>query len=478
MPVETQITTRTTDCAPAVEAARASHFRWVICGLLFYATTLNYMDRQVLGLLKPILQDPVRGIGMTEVQFAAIVSVFSAAYALGLLLAGRFVDRVGTRIGYAAALCIWTFASMSHTLARYTAVTAPLHRLAVFVARLLRAAPGVISPSALESIAALSGAIVCFGIARFFLGLGEAGNFPAALKAVAEWFPSRERALATGIFNSGTNIGATFAPFAVSFLLYRFGWQFAFLGTSAFAGIWLVLWLAIYRRPQDHPRVNAAELALIHSEPAQPSAKIAWPRLLVLRQTWAVVLAKATTDPIWWFFLYWLPGFLSSRFGLTVAQMAVPLMIVYNVCTVGSIFGGWLPQFMVRRGWALPRARKTSMLFYAIAVTPIVLVNHTHTLWQAIALICLATSAHQAWSANCLTLPSDMFPRRAVASVVGIGACGGSVAMMFFGLVVGYVLQITRGNYTPIFVLAGSSYLIAILFVHVLAPRLEAAQVD
>jgi len=464
--------------APDKRPVAITHFRWVICGLLFYATTLNYMDRQVLGLLKPTLQDPIRGIGMTEVQFAAFVSIFSAAYALGQVISGRFVDRVGTKIGYAIALGLWTVASMSQTLARVPLATDGLHRAAAFLIRLLEKIPGCAHLSALDALGHLSGAILCFALARFVLGLAEAGNFPAAIKAVAEWFPSRERALATGIFNSGTNIGATIAPFAVGFLLYHFGWQFAFLGTGIFAAIWLILWLCVYRAPSGNPRVSLAELAIINSDPVQPEQKIAWAQLFPHRQTWAFVLGKLLTDPIWWFYLFWLPGFLSARYGLTLAGMAVPLMIVYNVCTVGSLVGGWLPQWFIRRGWSLPHARKTAMFLYALCAVPVVLMGSAHALWQAIALLCVATAAHQAWSANIWTLSSDLFPRSAVASVAGLGACGGSVVMMFFGLFIGFVLQITKGNYTPVFALAGSAYLLAFLIVQLLAPRLEMARFD
>lgn len=456
-----------------------SRYRWKICALLFFATTLNYMDRQVLALLKPTLQDPIRGIGLTEVQFAAIVSIFSAAYALGLLLSGSFIDRVGTRIGYAVALIIWTVASMSHSLVGYAPVTNALHALAIDAASFLRHIPGLGSASWVNSMANLSGAVIGFGMARFVLGLGEAGNFPAAIKAVAEWFPSNERALATGIFNSGTNIGATLAPFAVGFLLYRLGWQYAFLATSVFAMIWLVLWFALYRSPAEHPRVPSEELAYINSgAPVQATSKIAWSRLVPHRQTWAFLLGKVITDPIWWFYLYWLPGFLNARFGLSITKMGLPLLVIYNVCTFGSIFGGWLPAKLISLGWTVNRARKSAMLLYALAITPIMFVGKVHTLWQAVALISLATAAHQAWSANLFTLVSDMFPRRAVASVVGIGACGGSVSMMFFGLFIGFVLQLTHGNYVPVFLLAGSAYLVAITVIHLLAPKLAPVAVD
>jgi ACS family hexuronate transporter-like MFS transporter len=457
---------------------KVGFYRWRICGLLFFATTLNYMDRQVLGLLKPTLQDPTRGIGLTEVQFAAIVSIFSAAYAIGLLLAGNFIDKVGTRVGYAVALVIWTLASIAHSLAGFAVVTGPLHRFAAGLASALLHVPGTGAAHRVSSLANLSGAVIAFGMARFLLGLGESGNFPAAIKAVAEWFPSKERALATGIFNSGTNIGATLAPFAVGFLLYRLGWQYAFLATSVFAILWLVLWLTMYRNPADDPRVSAAELAYINQGSPSASSKIAWSKLIPHRQTWAFVAGKVITDPIWWFYLYWLPGFLNARFGLTVSGMALPLLVVYNVCTFGSVFGGWLPARFITMGWSVNRARKTSMLLYASAITPIMFVGRTHTLWQAIALISLATAAHQAWSANLFTIASDMFPRRAVASVVGIGACGGSLAMMFFGLLIGFVLQLTHGNYVPVFLLAGSAYLVAIAVIHLLAPKLAVVAID
>jgi MFS transporter, ACS family, hexuronate transporter len=461
-----------------VAPEKIGRYRWKICALLFFATTLNYMDRQVLALLKPTLQDPNGGIGLTEVQFAAIVSIFSAAYAVGQLVSGNFIDKVGTRIGYAVAVTIWTVASMGHLLIGVPSITQSLHLLVVRFASLLQHVPGLGSARWALSMANLSGAVVGFGIARLVLGLGEAGNFPAAIKAVAEWFPSEERALATGIFNSGTNIGATLAPFTVGYLLYRLGWRYAFLSTSVFALIWLIIWLKFYRSPADNPNVSASELAYINTGSTPATSKVAWLGLLSHRQTWAFLLGKMMTDPIWWFYLYWLPGFLHSRFGLSITGMGLPLLVIYNVCTFGSIFGGWLPARFMSMGWSLNRARKTAMLLYAVAITPIVLIGRTHTLWQAIALLSLATAAHQAWSANLWTLASDMFPRRAVASVAGIGSCGGSLSMMFFGLFVGFILQFTRGNYAPVFLLAGSAYLVAIAVIHLLAPKLAVVAID
>lgn len=456
---------------------RIGSYRWRICALLFFATTLNYMDRQVLALLKPVLQDPIRGIGLTEIQFATIVSIFSAAYAIGLLIAGPLIDRFGTRVGYAAALIVWTLASMGHALVRFSFVTTPLQSLAKGLSVLLIHTHLFRSGSWITNIGDVSGAVIGFAIARFVLGLGEAGNFPAAIKAVAEWFPAKERALATGVFNSGTNIGATIAPFIVGFVLYRLGWQWAFLTTSVFAATWVVLWLMVYTSPARAAKLSSAELAYIRSDPPQSTTKIAWAHLFPHRQTWAFLMGKVLTDPIWWFYLYWLPGYLNARYGLTITKMGLPLLVIYNMCTFGSVFGGWLPSKFLSCGWSLNRARKTSMLIYAVAIVPIVFVGMVHTLWQSVALISLATAAHQAWSANLFTLASDMFPRRAVASVVGIGACGGSISMMFFGLFIGFILQTTHGNYVPVFILAGSAYLVAILAIHALAPRLEVAQI-
>jgi MFS transporter, ACS family, hexuronate transporter len=466
-----------TDNAHSRFSGKLGNVRWGICGLLFFATTLNYMDRQVLALIKPTLQDPVHGIGLTEVQFAAIVSTFSAAYALGLLLFGRFVDKVGTRIGYAIAIAVWTTASLSHSFLSEPASAHALHTVAAFLASLLRHLPGLASAHWVGSFGVLSGAVIGFGIARFFLGLGEAGNMPAAIKAVAEWFPTKERSMATGIFNSGTNIGPTIAPFVVGFLLYRFGWRYTFYGTAVFAMLWLVLWLTLYRTPAQHSRISAAERDYINSDPVPSNSKISWAQILPHRQTWAFIAGKVITDPIWWFYLYWLPGFLNARFGLTITKMGLPLLVIYNICTIGSIFGGWLPTRFMAMGWSLNRARKTSMLIYALAIVPSVVVGRAHTLWQAVGLISLATAAHQAWSANLFTLASDMFPKRAVASVVGIGACCGSISMMFFGLVIGLLLQVTHGNYVPVFLLAGSAYLVAIGVIHLLVPRLTVAQI-
>lgn len=425
-----------TPAAPAAATPDTGRYRWWICALLFFATTINYVDRAVLGILAPTLQ---KTIGWNEVQYGYIVMAFMTAYALGIVLVGRFIDRIGTRIGYAASVALWSLAAMSHALVR----------------------------SALG-----------FGFVRFMLGLGESGNFPAGVKTVAEWFPKKERALATGIFNSGTNLGATIAPLVVPLIAARLGWQWAFVFTGFFSAIWLVVWLASYRRPAEHPRVSAAELAQINADPPEPATRIAWSHLLPHRQTWAFLIGKLMTDPVWFFLLFWLPKFFNSRYGLTASQFAVPLVVIYNASAVGSIVGGWLPAKFLEWGWSLNRARKTAMTICALAWLPMVFVGHMHSLWPAVALISLAAAAHQGWSANLFTLASDMFPRRAVASVVGIGGFGGASAMIVVALFVGLLLQLTGNNYAPVFMVAGSSYLVALFIIHAMAPKLAGADLE
>jgi ACS family hexuronate transporter-like MFS transporter len=413
-------------------AEKAGHYRWTICAMVFFATTINYVDRQVLGLLNPLLQTT---IGWNNIEYGYIVDAFMAAYAIGLLVMGRFVDRVGTRIGYAVSIGIWSVAAMSHALVR---------------------------------------TVLGFGMARFALGFGESGNFPAGIKTVAEWFPRKERALATGIFNCGTNVGATIAPLVVPWIAIHLGWQYGFLFTGIFSAIWVVAWVNIYRQPHKHPRVSAAELAYIQSDPPEPKTRVKWAALLPHRQTWAFVIAKFLTDPVWWFYLYWLPTFLTTHRHVSLIGLGLPLVVIYNAASVGSIFGGWLAARFLKAGWSVNRARKAAMLVCAVGVVPIVLVTGVRSLWGTVALISLATAAHQGWSANLFTLASDMFPGRAVASVVGIGGFGGAIGGMCIATVTGFVLQFT-GSYVPIFVIAGSAYLVALLIVHLLAPRLEPA---
>jgi len=419
----------------AIETAkrRVVGYRWTICALLFFATTINYIDRQVLGILAPDLQ---REIGWNEIEYGYIVTAFQAAYALGLLFMGRLIDRFGTKLGYGLSLVVWSFAAVGHALAR-----SPLG----------------------------------FGIARFTLGLGESGNFPAAIKAVAEWFPKKERALATGIFNSGANIGAVAAPAVVPWLTITYGWQAAFIVTGMIGFIWLVFWWAMYGKPEEHKRVSTSELSYIQSDPAEPmGGQLPWRKLLGFRQTWAFVIAKFMTDPIWWFYLYWLPKFFNKNYGLTLEQLGLPLIVIYTMTTVGSVGGGWLSSAFIKRGWAINKARKAVMLLCALCIVPIVFAATVTDLWLAVLLIGLAAAAHQGWSANLFTTVSDMFPKRAVGSVVGIGGMAGSVGGMVLSTFAGYVLELT-GSYLTLFIIAGCGYLVSLLIFTLLVPRIEPA---
>src|SRR5882672_5968531 len=397
-------------------------YRWTICALLFMVTTVNYVDRQVLGILAPTLQ---RELSWSESQYGDVVSWFSLVYAFGFLLAGRWLDRVGVRRGFATAVVVWSLAAMGHALARTTAA---------------------------------------FSAARALLGLGESANFPGAIKAVTEWFPKDERALATGIFNAGTNTGAIITPLLVPWIALTWGWRWAFIITGSFGLVWLLLWLALYRSPPAEAHV---------SEPDEP--RVPWIRLLGVRQTWAIVIGKLLADPIWWFYLYWLPKFLDARYGIKLAQVALPLIVVYVVADVGSIGGGWLSSSLIKRGWTVNRARKTTMLAMALLIVPTVLAPLAGSMWTAVLLVSVAAAAHQAWSANVYTLASDMFPRAAVGSVVGIGAFAGGIGGWAFQRVTGRILEANGNDYTPIFIVCGLAYVSAWTIIHLLAPRLEPA---
>ena len=411
--------------------ARPGNFRWTICALLFFATTINYIDRQILGILAPELQ---KIIGWSEVEYGNIVTAFQTAYALGLLLFGRFIDRYGTRIGYSIAILVWSVAAMAHAAAR-TAFG--------------------------------------FGIARFTLGLGEAGNFPSAIKAVAEWFPKKERALATGIFNAGCNVGAVIAPAVVPWVTVTFGWPAAFLATGAIGFIWVLFWILLYDVPEKKKRLSQKELAHILSDPAEPAPeKIGWLRLLKYKQTWAIVIGKFLTDPIWWFYLYWLGKFLNARFGLTLIKLGLPLIAIYALADVGSVGGGWLSSALIKKGGTVSRSRKTVMLACALCVVPVMAANQVSGLWSAVLLIGLAAGAHQAWSANIFTFASDMFPKKAVGSVTGLGGMAGAIGGMLFSTLAGHILEWTK-SYFILFIISGSAYLLALGIIQVLAPRLE-----
>jgi ACS family hexuronate transporter-like MFS transporter len=423
------------DTDSATIGARIGYYRWVICALLFFAATINYIDRQVIGILKPTLQTE---IGWTEIEYSWIVFAFQAAYAIGLLVVGGLMDKFGTRKGFSLAIIFWSIAAMGHALAR---------------------------------------SVMGFSVARFFLGLGEAGNFPASIKTVAEWFPKKERAFATGIFNSGTNIGALVTPLLVPWITLTWGWRWAFILTGAIGFLWLIFWLVFYRKPEEHPKLSKAELAYIQSDPPEPTVKIPWLKLLPHRQTWAFALGKFLTDPIWWVYLFWLPDFLNKRHGLSLKDFGLPLVVIYLIADIGSIGGGWLSSALIKRGWSINRGRKTAMLICAICVVPIVFASQTSNLWVAVTLIGLAAAAHQGWSANIFTIASDTFPRQAVGSVVGIGGMAGAVGGMLIARLVGEILERT-GSYVPIFIMAGSAYLVALLVIHLLAPRLEPANLE
>jgi ACS family hexuronate transporter-like MFS transporter len=419
----------------ATNIPRAGYFRWVICALLLFGTTKNYMDRQVLGVLKTTLQ---HDLGWNEIDYGNLVFAFQTAYAVGLLVVGRLVDRLGTRLAYSLAMLFWSLASMGHAL-------------------------GSSFPS--------------FLVARSALGFGESGVFPASIKTVAEWFPKRERALATGIFNAGTNIGAIITPLIVPWITIAWGWRWAFVVTGALGFVWLVFWLVLYRKPEDDPRVSKAELDYIKSDPQEPSSKIRWAQLIPLRQTWAIVVGKFMVDPIWWFYLFWVPDFLQRRHGLSLAKIGVPIMVIYLIADVGSVAGGWLSSWLIEHGRSLNAARKIAMLVCALCVVPIIFAARIESLWGAVLLIGLAAAAHQGFSANLFTLASDIFPTQAVGSIVGFGGMAGAVGGMLIAKIVGYTLQWT-GSYMVPFLMAGCAYLLALGAIQLLSPRLEMVRIN
>lgn len=412
-------------------SARIGRYRWVICGLLFLATVINYVDRQMLGVLKPTLSTE---FGWSETDYADIVFWFQAAYAVSYLFFGRIVDRIGSKWGYAIAFVIWQVAHIAHAGAR---------------------------------------SLGHFFLVRMALGIGEAGNFPAGLKAVAEWFPKRERAFATGIFNAGSNIGAIVTPLIIPAITLSMGWRAAFVITGVVSMLWLVAWLWIYRTPRESNRVGATELAHIESDPPEPpEQRIGWLTLFPRKETWAFALCKFLTDPIWWMFLFWLPDFFARTYHLDLKSFGPPLVAVYVLADVGSIGGGWLSLKLIRGGMSLNAGRKIAMLVCAILVMPVMFAQQVTNLWLAVLIIGVAAAAHQGFSANLFTIPGDVFPRRAVGSVIGIGGTAGAIGGMLMAKYAGYVLD-KIGSYTPIFIVAGFAYLLGLLLVHLLSPRLE-----
>jgi len=413
----------------------ADRYRWLICGLLFLGVTKNYMDRQVLGVLKGPLQHQ---FGWNEIDYGNLVFVFQAAYAAGMIAMGRVIDRLGSRAGYAFAVTFWSIASMAH---------------------------------------AIASSLATFAIARAALGFGEAGVFPASIKSVAEWFPKKERALATGIFNSGTSVGAILTPLFAPWVALHWGWRWAFLVTGALGFAWLALWLLFYQRPEQHPRCTAQELAHISSDPVSAAGKIRWAQLAKYKQTWAFAAGKFLTDPIWWFYLFWIPDYLQREHGLRLTQIGLPILAIYLISDVGSVAGGWLSSGLIRAGVSVNAARKWTMLACAICVLPIAAVYKIADLWPATLLIGLAAAAHQGFSANLYTLTSDLFPSRAVGSVVGIGGMAGAIGGMLIAQIVGHVLQWTNSYMIPFFI-AACAYAMALLVIHALTPRLDPVPID
>jgi ACS family hexuronate transporter-like MFS transporter len=417
--------------------------------LLFFATTINYLDRQVISLLKDDYLEPL--FGWSETDYANVVIAFQIAYAAGMLGAGWLIDKIGTKLGYALVLIVWSVAAILHAFARST---------------------------------------FGFVAARALLGVSEAGNFPAAIKTTAEWFPKKERALATGVFNSGTNIGAVVAPLTVPALAAAMGWEWAFIITGAIGFFWLIFWFLYYDIPTQQKRLTQPELEYITRDDAKEEAetntdKVSWFRLLTFRQTWAFIVGKFLTDPVWWFYLFWLPSFLNKEYGMTKTDLAIPIAVVYTMTTFGSVLGGWLSGYFINKGWPVYKARKTAMLTYALLVVPVVTAQALGALspWYAVLIIGLAASAHQAWSANIFTLVSDMFPKKAIASVVGIGGMAGAIGGILIAKSAGVLLDYYKAlgsietGYYIMFFICGSAYLLAWCIMHLLAPRQQQVRV-
>jgi ACS family hexuronate transporter-like MFS transporter len=426
---------------------KIGRYRWTICSLVFFATTINYLDRAVISLLKSTLTTELK---WDDADYTNVEIAFKVSYAIGLLLAGRFIDKVGTKKGYAWATGLWSVAAVFHAAAK---------------------------------------SVFGFSVARAALGVTEAGNFPAAIKTVAEWFPRKERALATGLFNSGANIGAIVAPLSVPFIAAAYGWQWAFIATGILGFVWLYFWNKHYYKPSEHPKLSAAELAYINSDSdaiaegdALNTKSFSWAALLKYKQTWAFAIGKLLTDPIWWFYLFWLPDFLESQYQIKGTAIALPVAAVYTMSAVGSVFGGWLPMFLIKNNWPVFKARKSSMLLYAFLVLPILFaqVLGGMNMWLAVFVIGIAAAAHQAWSANIFTTVSDMFPKRAVGSVTGIGGMFGAIGGILLSMAVQKNLfvhyrsigQIETAYYI-MFIVCGSAYLLAWLIMHILVPKVN-----
>lgn len=421
-------------------------YRWVVVVLLFFATTINYLDRQLIGLLKPILE---KEFNWSETDFARIIMAFTASYAIGLLISGRLIDKIGSRIGYAVTIVVWSIAGMLHAFAR---------------------------------------SAFGFGMARLGLGIGEAGNFPAAIKSVAEWFPKKERALATGLFNAGTSVGVVVSLLIVPLILQFAGWQEVFIITGALGFVWLFFWWKYYEIPEKQKRLSTEELQYIKAgevsllENEQKTVK--WAGLFRHRQTWAYITGKGLIDPIYWFFLFWLPSYFASTFQLDLKKPSLELMIIYTATTVGSIFGGYFSSYLVKKGWKVLAARKTALLIFAILELSVIMAQFANNAWIAVGLLSVAVAAHQAWAANVFTMASDMFPNRVVSSVVGIGGMAGAIGGILFPIFIGFILDSYKaaGNlkagYNLIFTICGCTYLIALLIIHLLTKNKETVTLE
>jgi ACS family hexuronate transporter-like MFS transporter len=419
------------------------HYRWIIVTLIFFATTINYVDRQVIGLLKPILEVE---FSWSETDFAHIIMAFTAAYAIGLLVLGRFIDKIGTRAGYTFIICLWSIAGMFHALAR----------------------------NALQ-----------FMLARFGLGIGEAGNFPAGVKAIAEWFPRKERGLATGIFNSGPSVGVVLALIIVPWILRNYSWHEVFWITGGIGFAWLIFWLILYEVPSRQKRLTDEEYQYITNDQehdvtggkAKEKIRIRWYRLFTFPQMWALITGKGLIDPIFWFFLFWLPSYFSSAYELDLKKPSLELIIIYSATTLGSVLGGYFSSFLIMRGWPVLKARKTALFIFAILELSIMMAPFTSRAWMAVGIISLVVAVHQAWSTNVFTMASDMFPSEAVSSAAGIAGMAGAVGGILFPILVGYLLDTYKatgnltGGYNLLFVICGFTYLTAWIIIHLLTRK-------
>lgn len=420
-------------------------YRWTILSLVFFATTINYLDRQVISLLKDDYLEPL--FGWNESDYANIVVAFQVTYAAGLVGAGFIIDKIGTKLGYALSLIIWSLSAIGHAFAKTT---------------------------------------FGFGVARGFLGVSEAGNFPAAIKTVAEWFPKKERALATGIFNSGSNVGAIIAPLTVPLIALSLGWEWAFILTGAIGFLWLIFWFIHYEIPARHKKLSREEFDYIHSDDATDlgtteEGKVRWLDLLKHKQTWSFALLKFFTDPVWWFLLFWLPSFLNKEYDMSKLDLALPIAVVYTMAMFGSIAGGWLSGHFIKKGLPIYKARKRALLLIALLALPMLGAQELGKInyWFAIVIIGLATAAHQAWSANAYTTVSDMFPKKAVASVVGIGGMIGAVGGIIVAKSAGMLLdhykalgEIETGYYF-MFAFCAVAYLLSWGLFNLMVPKMK-----